>query len=580
MKKKITKLFSCFLAILLLLGSLVSSAATIASNYSANTLTEEKISKLVKTIVENQQQIPYCIVPENSSITTFKGFQDKGEISLNLDLTPMNLDAGANILLKYDLTRPAYELQLLLTLKGEQALYLEVYYTDSSKLIIRCPELLGEGKTYGILLSDPDAMLDKFAASEIAKALGISKENIETIKENELWQALASGDISKRFADFINAYSNFLDAANTLEKELILSSEPQVTEEKYVVGEKEYDVYAVKMTYKNEDWQNFLDTFITEYNNYLNAVGALFGLEQTVTKEISAQYEALLSSFEFDGEDIYYIDKKTGELLGSSAEASMNSLMPQLPFNYKFEADGQYIDSISGTLSIYEKNMPLDLLIEYVFTMEEKQDKVVWNANFGITSGETSIALDGAFTFDEAKEQYLLNITIPMPMNGQILDYSFNAVGKLSVKPDSLDISISECSVYSPEMTVTAYNASTQEQETITIPESKQIVPIPEISFSYKSGCDIQAPRIYSDLFSLSEDEAYALIARLSLNAHKLSQKFSEDMYVSTASDPKVKKYYAISYDDYEMYADQYTKEEFEAMVDEYVYRVNIGSSY
>lgn len=51
-------------------------------------------------------------------------------------------------------------------------------------------------------------------------------------------------------------------------------------------------------------------------------------------------------------------------------------------------------------------------------------------------------------------------------------------------------------------------------------------------------------------------------------------------MYVSTASDPKVKKYYAISYDDYEMYADQYTKEEFEAMVDEYVYRVNIGSSY
>lgn len=128
---------------LLLLGSLVSSAATIASNYSANTLTEEKISKLVKTIVENQQQIPYCIVPENSSITTFKGFQDKGEISLTLDLTPMNLDAGANILLKYDLTRPAYELQLLLTLKGEQALYLEVYYTDSSKLIIRCPELLG-----------------------------------------------------------------------------------------------------------------------------------------------------------------------------------------------------------------------------------------------------------------------------------------------------------------------------------------------------------------------------------------------------------------------------------------------------
>ena len=104
----------------------------------------------------------------------------------------------------------------------------------------------------------------------------------------------------------------------------------------------------------------------------------------------------------------------------------MNSLMPQLPFNYKFEADGQYIDSISGTLSIYEKNMPLDLLIEYVFTMEEKQDKVVWNANFGITSVETSIALDGAFTFDEAKEQYLLNITIPMPMNGQILDYSFN----------------------------------------------------------------------------------------------------------------------------------------------------------
>ena len=186
MKKKITKLFSCFFAILLLLGSLVSSAATIASNYSANTLTEEKISKLVKTIVENQQQIPYCIVPENSSITTFKGFQDKGEISLNLDLTPMNLDAGANILLKYDLTRPAYELQLLLTLKGEQALYLEVYYTDSSKLIIRCPELLGEGKTYGILLSDPDAMLDKFAASEIAKALGISKENIETIKENVL----------------------------------------------------------------------------------------------------------------------------------------------------------------------------------------------------------------------------------------------------------------------------------------------------------------------------------------------------------------------------------------------------------
>ena len=44
--------------------------------------------------------------------------------------------------------------------------------------------------------------------------------------------------------------------------------------------------------------------------------------------------------------------------------------------------------------------------------------------------------------------------------------------------------------------------------------------------------------------------------------------------------DPRVKKLYAIDYDDYENYAEWYSEEEFWDLVDEYQYYIDSNTSY
>ena len=75
----------------------------------------------------------------------------------------------------------------------------------------------------------------------------------------------------------------------------------------------------------------------------------------------------------------------------------------------------------------------------------------------------------------------------------------------------------------------------------------------------------------------------YALIARVTLNAQKLANDFNKAVGVALydeSDDPRVKKLYAIDYDDYEDYAAWYSEEEFWQLVEEYQYHIDNNTSY
>lgn len=103
------------------------------------------------------------------------------------------------------------------------------------------------------------------------------------------------------------------------------------------------------------------------------------------------------------------------------------------------------------------------------------------------------------------------------------------------------------------------------------------------ISVSYAAAEPVKEPTTYKNLFTLSEDEVYALIARVTLNAKKLEDDFRKAVGVALYDepvDPRVKKLYAIDYDDYENYAEWYSEEEFWDLVDEYQYYIDSNTSY
>ncbi|MGN1122684.1 MAG: hypothetical protein ACI4RV_09990, partial [Eubacteriales bacterium] len=191
MKHLVKKTAYLLLAVLMFAGSCLTtltSAASVQNNAARYSADADAVFKSV----EAAPPLSSCLVPKQSSLTSFEGFSNIGTVSFSIDLAPLGSDLKADVTLAYDLSDTQYLADVVLYLANRAPLSAQLY-ADGSKLTVRCDELLGAGKVYGIKLDTPDAMLQKFSESALAGMLGITPDTVQEFQNSDWWQMLVCG---------------------------------------------------------------------------------------------------------------------------------------------------------------------------------------------------------------------------------------------------------------------------------------------------------------------------------------------------------------------------------------------------
>lgn len=205
-KHLLAKTVSLVLCVSLLAGATVIpvfAAKPRAINHNT-VLTVEKIAEDIVTYLENAK-IPE-LLPKDSALAGFEGFSNIGKVNFSIDLASFGANAKADISLHYDTVSNRYAADIAATLPNRAPFTASLYF-DAKMLAVRCNELFGSN-TYAVEWDTPENMLDKFASSNFAKALGVTDKDIATLKQSEVCRNLLHRSLQRKFRIFLQHIRN------------------------------------------------------------------------------------------------------------------------------------------------------------------------------------------------------------------------------------------------------------------------------------------------------------------------------------------------------------------------------------
>lgn len=580
-KHLLTKTVSLFLCASLLVSATVIPvfAAKSRVNKQETVRTVEKIAKDILTYIENAERP--ALLPQNSAIAGFEGFSNIGKLGFSVDLASFGANAKADVSLHYDTVSNRYAADITATLPN-RAPFNASLYLDTKMLAVRCSELFGSN-TYAIEWDTPDNMLAKFASSNFAKVLGVTDKDIAAIKQSEVWQKLASPELAAKISDLLTAYKDYAAGAKEIDKAMLAGA--AVTEDTY----KDTEVYAIKAKGSSPEVTAAVKAYAQNAVAYNNALQLLLGNpDQMVTEEMIGQVSSFLETALSGMDMTYYLKRDDMSLAGLTA-------LCNLDFRELFEKEQAVIEA---TLDMDCTGGAYDIRMEYLLP-DENGAKVpmvatlglkpsyaykhtVWDAYLTVGIQDINILhITAAFDYDEVGKAYTLTFRVGSPYNNTAdSETVYQFAGGLDVSSTSFAVSLDSLSVHEP-----AIVRRMSETESILLRPARNYVQPIGISVSYTAAEPVKEPNAYKNIFNLSEDDVYALVARATLNAQTLADDFNKAVGIALydvdePADPRVKKLYAIDYDDYEDYAAWYSEEEFAQLVEDYQYYIDSNTSY
>lgn len=547
----------------------VMAAKPRTTNHSA-ALTIEKMAGDILTYLENAK-IPE-LLPENSSLAGFEGFSDIGKITFSVDLASFGTNAKADISLHYDTVSKRYAADITATLPNRAPFYASLYL-DTKMLAVNCNELFGSN-TYAVEWDTPEKMLDKFASSNFAKALGVTDKDIEAVKQSEVWQKFISPEFAQKWNSLFVSYKNYVSGAENLGK--AMCAKASVTEESF----KETAVYAAKLNLATPEFKEVLEKQFKEYTTVLERFAALAGESETLNEE-DLQKALNVAEKIFENTDItYYLDREKLNMAGFTANMALD-LKGDGEDTYQVKMEGDFADGYKIRVEILpigaETAEPL--VFDLGLSVNAAYKHAVWEAYLKQSYLTVTRNITATFDWDEANKAYTLTVKDGISQgDNKLPETVYQFAGGLAVSETSFAVSLDSLSVHEPAILLPL-----SETESVVLRAERERVQPLGLSFSYTAAEPVKAPNTYKNLLNLSEDEVYALIARVTLNAQRLANDFNKAIGVALydeSDDPRVKKLYAIDYDDYEDYAAWYSEEEFWQLVEEYQYHIDNNASY
>ena len=579
-KHLLAKTVSLVLCVSLLAGATVIpvfAAKPRAINHNT-VLTVEKIAEDIVTYLENAKMPE--LLPKDSALAGFEGFSNIGKVNFSIDLASFGANAKADISLHYDTVSNRYAADIAATLPNRAPFTASLYF-DAKMLAVRCNELFGSN-TYAVEWDTPENMLDKFASSNFAKALGVTDKDIATLKQSEVWQKFASPELAAKISDFLTAYKEYIAGAKEVDKALFAGA--SVTEDTY----KDVEVYAIKAKGGSPEVTAAVKAYAQNQVAYMTTIETFLGnTDQSIAEETIEQFSEFMETA-LDGLDMtYYLKRDDMSLAGLTALCDMDFR----------ELLGMEQAVVEATIDMDCTDGAYDIRVEYMLP-DDSDEKIpmvmtlglkpsytykhtVWDAYLTVGTQDINILnIIAKFDHDETAKAYTLTFRIGSPYsnNSEDSEVVYQFAGGLDVSATSFAVSLESLSVHEPAIILPL-----SETESVLLREARDTVMPIGISVSYAAAEPVKEPTTYKNLFTLSENEVYALIARVTLNAKKLEDDFRKAVGVALYDepvDPRVKKLYAIDYDDYENYAEWYSEEEFWDLVDEYQYYIDSNTSY
>lgn len=585
MKRIVRKAVCVLLSAAMTIGILTStvSAAKISSKSMNAARRPESIAADLVSYVGKAAAKPGPLVPKNTALTSFDGFAEAGEVAFSLDYAPTGADVRAEVTLRYDLNHSRYAADLVITV-ADRAPFTAQLYADGERLTVRCDELLGSGKVYGLKLEEPDIMLKRFSESALAEVLGVQPEVMAELTEALAGPTVRTETVSfgEKFAAYLAALSDYKAFIERSDTKLLADAKKNVTEQTLSLCKCENgqrDVYSAEAVLDDESVSAFLAEFKDVYVKYMRAAAALTGAPTEEINAMSEKLDLIFPAFYANGSTTYHFDQTTMELVKTDADITVGATLSDRTAEIRFVIAETVTDRYDATVAIstvLPDNEKETYEVAFGAGLDEKYKYFVWDGYLKFDD----TTLYPTFTYDESKENYRLDIAVPMPpVGGQIYKSHVTAVGDLAVSEKAFAFTLNEISTRIPPMEITAFNAETKQEETFSQEEIVSPIHLPKLSFSYRALDEVAPQKSYKDLFALTEEEAYALAARATMKGQKLAESLNELTY-GDYSNPRVKKLYAVTHADYENYAHLYSEEEFYDMVSEYTYYIDTHSSY
>lgn len=547
----------------------VMAAKPRTTNHST-VLTIEKIAGDILTYLENAK-IPE-LLPENSALAGFEGFSDIGKIAFSVDLASFGANAKADVSLHYDAVSKRYAADITATLPNRAPFYASLYL-DTKMLAVNCNELFGSN-TYAVEWDMPEKMLDKFASSNFAKALGVTDKDIEAVKQSEVWQKFISPEFAQKWNGLFASYKNYVSGAEDLGK--AMCAKASVTEESF----KDAAAYAAKLNLATPEFKEILEKQFKEYTTVLERFAALAGESETLNEEDLQKALNMVEKI-FENTDItYYLDREKMSMAGFTANMALD-LKGDGEGTYQVKMEGDFADGYKIRVEILpigaETAEPL--VFDLGLSVNAAYKHTVWEAYLKQSYLTVTRNITATFDWNEANKAYTLTVKDGISQgDNKLPETVYQFAGGLAVSETSFAVSLDSLSVHEPAILLPL-----SETESVVLRAERERVQPLGLSFSYTAAEPVKAPNTYKNLLNLSEDEVYALIARVTLNAQKVANDFNKAVGVALydeSDDPRVKKLYAIDYDDYEDYAAWYSEEEFWQLVEEYQYHIDNNTSY
>lgn len=571
-KHLLAKTVSLVLCVSLLAGATVIpvfAAKPRAINHNT-VLTVEKIAEDIVTYLENAKMPE--LLPKDSALAGFEGFSNIGKVNFSIDLASFGANAKADISLHYDTVSNRYAADIAATLPNRAPFTASLYF-DAKMLAVRCNELFGSN-TYAVEWDTPENMLDKFASSNFAKALGVTDKDIATLKQSEVWQKFASPELAAKISDFLTAYKEYMAGAKEVDKALFAGA--SVTEETF----KESEVYAAKLNLDAPEFKAAIEKLLEEYVAALNSFVSYAGETEALTEE---DVQNALNTVEklLENMDVtYYLDHGKLNMAGFAANMEFD-LTEEGEGHYKVKMEGDFADGYKIHAEVYPVGTAITepLIIDLGLSVNASYKHTVWEAYLKESYLTIARNVTAVLDYDETKKTYTLTVKDgAVREDTELSETVYQFAGGLDVSATSFAVSLESLSVHEPAIILPL-----SETESVLLREARDTVMPIGILVSYAAAEPVKEPTTYKNLFTLSENEVYALIARVTLNAKKLEDDFRKAVGVALYDepvDPRVKKLYAIDYDDYENYAEWYSEEEFWDLVDEYQYYIDSNTSY
>ena len=424
---------------------------------------------------------------------------------------------------------------LSVTLPEMDPLDLNVYF-DKKQLALSSAALLGEGASYGITFDKLDAMIEKFDNSALAATLGLPAGSAAAFC-NEYG---INEEYLKKVSDAYNSYVKSLENITVEAYDSVYAAyEPYygaVSEETVELDGAKIDAVVLDVNASTQMVTDVFDVYLDIYRTIFEGqigfytaiipealradmMPALDEQKNMMLAQLETLSAELTANLSFDGTIRYYLDKNTGLLVKAVGDLNMNieDQPVHMVLNEYFD-NGITFDAVVTDEAGEKINVTGSITCPGAAAV----------LNIDAAMGEETANVKVAFETDKAAGTYKCYAS--MTESGETTEL-FNIDGKLSYTANSFD------------MTIDTLTADGEE------------LPL-GMSFAYKTSAEIAAPAEMKDLLTLSEEEVYELVGRLSASFGELGSLFGAGMDETYDDQYDAEAYEPLSYDDYEEYAD------------------------